>query len=123
MKRASTPQAQRQGRQARVRARVTGTAARPRLNVFRSATAMFVQLIDDVSSVTLASVHSKTMTTKPEIGERSGKIAVAYAMGQEIAAKAKELGVTAVVFDRAGYRYHGRVQAVADGARAGGLNF
>ena len=123
MKRARTPQEQRQGRQARVRARVTGTAARPRLNVFRSATAMFVQLIDDERSVTLASVHSKSMTTKPEGGERSAKIAVAYAMGQELAAKAKELGVSAVVFDRAGYRYHGRVQAVADGARAGGLNF
>lgn len=122
MKRARTPQAERQARQARVRARVTGTAARPRLNVFRSTTAMFVQLIDDERSVTLASVHSKSMTTKPD-SERSGKIAVAYAMGQEIAAKAKELGVSAVVFDRAGYRYHGRVQAVADGARAGGLNF
>lgn len=123
MKRARTPQAKRQGRQARVRARVTGTAARPRLNVFRSAAAMFVQLIDDERSVTLASVHSKTMTTKPEVGERKGKTAVAFALGQEIAGKAKELGITAVVFDRAGYRYHGRVQAVADGARAGGLNF
>lgn len=121
MKRARTPQAKRQSRQARVRARVTGTAERPRLNVFRSNTYMFVQLIDDAKGVTLASVHSKNV--KAEAGELAGKIAIAFTLGKQIAETAKGLGIVNVVFDRAGFRYHGRVKAVADGARAGGLNF
>lgn len=122
MKRARTPQARRQSRQARVRARVTGTAERPRLNVFRSNAEMFVQIIDDARGVTLASAHSKNVT-KPEAGELKGKTAVAFVLGQQVAEAAKGLGITSVVFDRAGFRYHGRVKAVADGARAAGLNF
>lgn len=124
MKRARTPQARRQSRQARVRARVTGTAERPRLNVFRSNAEMFVQIIDDARGVTLASAHSKNVT-KPEAGPEGlkGKTAIAFVLGQQVAEVAKGLGITTVVFDRAGFRYHGRVKAVADGARAAGLNF
>lgn len=122
MKRARTPQARRESRQARVRARVSGTAERPRLNVFRSNAEMFVQLIDDVRGVTLASAHSKKIS-KPEAGDLKGKTAVAYALGKQIGETAKGLGVTTVVFDRAGFRYQGRVKAVAEGARAAGLNF
>lgn len=121
MKRARTPQAQRQTRQARVRARIVGSAERPRLNVFRSNSAMFVQLIDDARGVTLASAHSKTI--KLEASEKAGKTSVAFALGKQIAETAKGLGISAVVFDRAGFRYHGRVKAVAEGARDGGLQF
>lgn len=122
MKRARTTQAKRSSRQARVRARITGTAARPRLTVFRSNTALFVQLIDDAKGVTLASAHSKKVGTV-EANDLKGKSAVAFAVGKELAEKAKAMGITQVVFDRAGFRYHGRVKAVADGARAGGLEF
>ncbi len=121
MKRARTPQAKRQSRQARVRARITGTTERPRLNVFRSNAYMFVQIVDDLKGTTLASVHSKNVKAEP--GELTGKVAIAFTLGKQIAETAKGLGITTVVFDRAGFRYHGRVKAVADGARAGGLNF
>ena len=121
MKRARTKQAQRSSRQARVRARIVGTSARPRLTVFRSNTGLFVQLIDDSSGVTLASAHSKGVKASAE--GLAGKTAVAFTVGKELAEKAKAAGVTEVVFDRAGFRYHGRVKAVADGARAGGLVF
>lgn len=125
MKRARTKQAQRSSRQARVRARIVGTAARPRLTVFRSNTSLFIQLIDDARGVTLASAHSKTLgKVKPvDTGELVGKTAIAFVLGKELAEKAKAQGVTEVVFDRAGFRYHGRVKAAADGARAGGLVF
>lgn len=125
MKRARTSQAKRSSRQARVRARVVGTASRPRLTVFRSNTALFVQLIDDAKGVTLASAHSKKVgKVDPAVaGDLKGKAAVAFAVGKELAEKAKTLGFTEVVFDRAGFRYHGCVKAVADGARAGGLVF
>lgn len=122
MKQASTPQAKRQHRQARTRAKVIGTTLKPRLNVFRSNSAMFVQLIDDSKGLTLVSVHSKSVG-KVTDSERAGKTAVAYKLGSMIAEKAKTVGVNAVVFDRGGYRYHGRVKAVAEGARAGGLTF
>ncbi len=107
-------------RRARVRARVSGTAARPRLSVFRSLRGMFVQLIDDVSGKTLASVNSKKIG-KGDAGERTGKTAEAYLMGKALASLALEKKIASAVFDRAGYSYHGRVAAVADGARDGGL--
>ena len=121
MKRSRTKQAQRSSRQARIRARIVGTNERPRLTVFRSNTGLFIQLIDDARGVTLVSVHSKGVKANAE--GLAGKIAVAFTVGKELAEKAKAQGVTEVVFDRAGFRYHGRVKAVADGARAGGLVF
>lgn len=111
-------------RRARVRAKVSGTAQRPRLNVFRSLRGMSAQLIDDAAGVVLAQVNSKKdVDAKADVGERTGKIGVAYALGLALAKKATEKKITAVVFDRAGYLYHGRVQAFAEGARKGGLEF
>lgn len=116
----------RERRRKGIRARITGTAERPRLVVSRSLQSMFVQLIDDAAGKTLVSVHSKTagaVAATGEAGERTGKVATSYLLGKLIAAKAAEQKITTIVFDRAGYRYHGRVKAVAEGAREGGLVF
>ncbi len=102
-------------RHLRVRKRVNGTPERLRLVVFRSLKHIYAQLVDDVGQRTLASVSDKDLTGK--------KAARATAVGKRIAEKAKSAGVSKVVFDRAGYRYHGRVKALADGAREGGLEF
>lgn len=118
-----TKQDKRNRRRNRVRKVVIGSMIRPRLNVFRSLRGMFAQIIDDNTSKTLVSVHSKSDAAAGDAGERSGKVAVSYKLGLRLAEKAKEKGITAVVFDRAGYRFHGRVKAVADGARDGGLQF
>lgn len=103
-------------RHGRVRAKVTGTEARPRLSVFRSNKGMFLQLIDDENRQTLASAMIKEVTAK-------NKVAAGQELGKLLADKAKAKKITKVVFDRAHYKYHGRVKAVADGARAGGLEF
>ena len=107
-------------RHLRVRKKVTGTAERPRLAVFRSLKHIYAQLVDDDRGVTLMGVAdgSEGITV-----DGKGKVARGKAVGKLLAEKAKAAGVTRVVFDRAGYRYHGRVQAVADGAREGGLEF
>ncbi len=119
-----TVEMKRDRRRARIRSRISGTATRPRLSVHRSLTGVYAQLIDDVNSRTLASIHSKVVDVKKlETGERSGKIAIAYAVGKLLAQKAKELKIETVVFDRGGFAYHGRVQAIADGARDEGLKF
>jgi len=110
----------RRRRHLRVRQRVTGTAARPRLVVFRSLKHIYAQLVDDDRGVTLAGASD---ASEGLAVEGTGKVARSKAVGKLIAGKAKEAGITRVVFDRAGYRYHGRVQAVADGAREGGLEF
>lgn len=124
MKRKSTPQLKRRVRQERVRASVTGTIERPRLNVYRSLASMYVQLIDDVSGKTLAGVNGKKVNVDNyQVGERKGKTALAYALGMALAEEAKAKNITSVVFDRAGYKYHGRVRAIAEGARDGGLVF
>ena len=102
-------------RHLRVRKSVAGTAERPRLVVYRSLKHIYAQLIDDELGRTLTSVGDGDLTGKKS--ERSLEV------GKRLAAKAKELGFTRVVFDRAGYKYHGRVKAVADGAREGGLEF
>lgn len=102
-------------RHMRVRQRVAGTTERPRLVVFRSLKHIYAQLVDDTTSRTLATVSDQKLTGKKS--ERSTEV------GKLIAQKAKDAGLTKVVFDRAGYRYHGRVKAVADGAREGGLEF
>src|SRR4051795_2687834 len=105
-------------RRRRVRAKVRGTAQRPRLSVFRSNKGMFVQLIDDTNGRTLAAVNWT------EADFRSlGTMEQAKAIGEAIAKRAKEAGVESCVFDRGGYQYHGRVAALAEGAREGGLAF
>lgn len=114
----------RQHRHRRVRSKVVGTAARPRLAVFRSAKHITAQVIDDMVGKTLVSVTDTQLPAAAKATKtQTQKVAVAEAVGQLIAAKAKAKKITSVVFDAAGYRYHGRVKALADGARAGGLNF
>jgi large subunit ribosomal protein L18 len=107
-------------RHLRVRQKVSGTAERPRLVVFWSLKHTYAQLVNDDLGVTLLGVSD---TSEGVAVEGAGKVARAKAVGQLLASKAKAAGITSVVFDRAGYRYHGRVQAVADGARASGLEF
>jgi len=113
----------RERRRLRVRTRVSGTAEKPRLNLHRSIRGAYAQLIDDDKSKTLLGLHSKKIDKKCEAGERKGKVASAYRLGKILAEKAKAVGIGQVVFDRAGYRYHGRLKALADGARDGGLKF
>src|SRR3954468_18189098 len=110
--------AKRLKRRRRVRAKVCGTAERPRLSVFRSNKGLFVQLIDDVGGRTVAAVN----WTEPEFRSLPS-MEQAKAVGQAIATRAKEAGVETCVFDRGGYQYHGRVAALAEGAREGGLAF
>jgi len=110
-------------RRARIRARVIGTGTCPRLAVFRSLRGMNVQLINDEEQKTLASVNSKKDAATIAKSEYTGNVAVAFTLGKAIAEKAKAGGITSVVFDRGGYAYHGRIKAVADGARDGGLVF
>ncbi len=104
----------------RIRKKIAGTAAKPRLSVFRSNSDIYVQLIDDEAQVTLASASSKD---KEILAQKVNKTEKGKLVGTVIARKAAELGLKDVVFDRSGYLYHGRVKAVADGAREGGLQF
>jgi len=106
-------------RQRRVRSKISGTPERPRLNVFRSAKHIYAQIIDDVNGVTLAAAST---LEKDFEGNGSNKEA-ARKVGQMIAKNAAAKGVSEVVFDRAGYLYHGRIQELAEGAREGGLKF
>lgn len=107
----------RRKRHARVRNRISGTAERPRLNVFRSNTHIYAQVIDDVAGVTLASASSNSASITGTKVEQSA------AVGKLVAERAKEKGITSVVFDRGGYLYHGRVKALAEAARENGLEF
>ncbi|MCB9798334.1 50S ribosomal protein L18 [Candidatus Nomurabacteria bacterium] len=118
-----TKQQQRVRRHIRVRGKVSGTATRPRLAVFRSLTSLQAQLIDDTSSKTLVGVHTKKDAGSGDAGERTGKAAQSYLLGLEMAKQAKAAGISQVIFDRGGYQYHGRVKAFAEGARDGGLEF
>lgn len=104
----------------RIRKKVSGTGQKPRLAVFRSNTEIYVQLIDDVTGTTLAAASSKD---KEIAAQKVTKVEKSKLVGQTIARKATELGLTTVVFDRGGNLYHGRVKSVADGAREGGLQF
>lgn len=113
----------RKRRHVRVRAKVHGTAARPRLNVFRSSAHMYCQVIDDVRGHTLAAASDLDDAVIEKAGEGAPKAARAKAVGEVIAERAKAAGIDAVVFDRGGFLYHGRIKAVADGAREGGLKF
>ena len=111
--------AQRLKRHTRVRAKISGTPEMPRLNVFRSEANIYAQVIDDVNGVTLASASSLDKA----IEGYGGNIAAATAVGKLVAERAKAKGIETVVFDRGGYLYHGRVKALAEGAREGGLKF
>jgi large subunit ribosomal protein L18 len=111
-----TREQQRHRRHLRVRKKVHGTSERPRLVIFRSLKHISAQIVDDVAGRTLLTVSSSNIET----GKKTEK---SLQVGQLIAARAKDAGITKVVFDRAGYKYHGRVKAVADGARKGGLEF
>ena len=111
--------AQRLKRHNRVRAKISGTPEMPRLNVFRSEANIYAQVIDDVNGVTLASASSLDKA----IEGYGGNIAAATAVGKLVAERAKAKGIETVVFDRGGYLYHGRVKALAEGAREGGLKF
>ncbi len=116
MKSSSLKKAQRTRRHARIRAKVFGTESKPRLSVFKSNTSISAQLIDDVSGKTLAAVHSREVKGKT-IMEKSGLV------GEALAQKAKAKKISAVVFDRGGFIYTGNVEALAEGARKGGLKF
>ena len=116
----SNKRAARHRRHARVRQRVRGTVERPRLAVYRSNAGIYAQLIDDRAGHTMAAASSLEKDLSPD-GE--GKIGVSKAVGKRLAERARDLGVEAVVFDRGGNRYHGRVAALAEGAREGGLEF
>ena len=105
------------------RAKLNGTAERPRLSVFRSDKHIYVQLIDDYAGKTLAAVASTSAEARGAELKNGGNIAAAKAMGKAIADKAKAVGITKVAFDRGGRKYHGRIKALADAARAGGLQF
>ena len=109
----------RQRRHRRVRGKISGTAACPRLNVFRSSKNIYAQIIDDVKGVTLAAAS----TLDKSFTGNGGNKEAARAVGKMIAERAAEKGITEVVFDRGGYIFHGRVKELAEGAREGGLNF
>ena len=111
--------AQRLKRHARVRAKVSGTAERPRLAVYRSNAHIYAQIIDDVNGVTLVSAN----TLEKEFEGATGNCEAAKKVGTVLAERAKAKGINEVVFDRGGYVYHGRVAALAEGARVGGLQF
>ena len=110
----------RKRRHKRVRASVNGTAARPRLNVYKSLTHIYAQVIDDTTGATLCSASTIAKGVKVE---KLSKTDAAKAIGKEVAVRAKKAGIKTVVFDRGGYLYTGRVKALADGAREGGLEF
>jgi len=108
-------------RKKRVHKRLFGTPARPRLAVFRSNANIFAQIIDDVTHRTITGCSSITPAIKEKISSAKGKIAKAKIVGEHVAELAKSKGITQVMFDRNGQKYHGRVKALAEGARAGGL--
>jgi large subunit ribosomal protein L18 len=118
--RLKTREDRRRRRQLRVRKKVRGTAERPRLVVFRSSKHMYAHLVDDERGVTLVGGSDRS---EGIAAGGKGKTGKSYNLGQLVAERAKGKGITKVVFDRAGYRFHGRVKAVADGARKGGLEF
>ena len=110
-------------RHLRVRKRVVGTSSRPRLSVYRSNAHIYGQIIDDTRGHTLVAVSTLDPELRAKLGDKDGNAEAARLVGEKLAAKAKERGITRVVFDRGGNLYHGRVAALAEGARAGGLEF
>lgn len=122
MKKTRIPRAARVRRHSRVRERLSGTAERPRLAVYRSLNHIYVQVIDDAAGHTLLAASDTEADVKKGVKGKN-KSQVAELVGEAVARKAKEQGIKAVVFDRGGNRYHGRVKALADAARKGGLKF
>ena len=130
-KRINIKQEKRMIRHRRIKKRVIGTKGRPRLSVFRSNRYLYAQLIDDKKGITLVSFHEKKLSQEKKSKskkeklpkELSGKIKTAYLIGLKLAQIAQKAGISQVVFDRGGYKYHGRIKALAEGARAGGLKF
>jgi large subunit ribosomal protein L18 len=104
----------------RIRKKISGSAQKPRLSVFRSNRDIYVQLIDDENGITLASASSRQADIA---AQKVNKVEISKMVGSAIAKKSEELGIKDVVFDRSGYIYHGRIKAVAEGAREGGLQF
>ncbi len=107
----------------KIRKYISGTPEKPRLSVFRSLNNVYAQIIDDTTGTTLTSASSLSKELAEDIKKAKGKIAKSKVVGSLVAKKALEKNITTVVFDRNGYRYHGRIQAIADGAREGGLKF
>lgn len=101
----------------RIRSKIVGTANKPRMNVFRSLSGIYVQFIDDSSGKTLAAASSRNIKSKGK------KVSIAAEVGKLAAEKAKSVGISEVVFDRGGYKYHGRIKSLADAAREAGLKF
>ncbi len=112
-----------QRRKARIRKTVYGTAGKPRLTVFRSLKHIYAQVIDDTKGHTLLSMSTKNAPVAEAVGAKSGNKAAAVQVGKALAKVALEKGIAAVVFDRNGYRFHGRIKALADAAREAGLKF
>ena len=117
------PLSARKRRHVRVRAKVSGTRQRPRLNIFRSSAHIYAQVIDDTVGRTLVAACDLESAVRERAGDGATKTARAKVVGEVVAERAKEAGIGAVVFDRGGFLYHGRVRAVADGARGAGLEF
>jgi len=114
----------RKRRHSRVRKHVTGTAERPRLNVFRSTNHIYAQVIDDFQGVTLVSASSLELNkTSPKLVKDKNRVEQATLVGKAVAERALDAGITRVVFDRGGYKYHGRIKALAEGSREAGLKF
>jgi large subunit ribosomal protein L18 len=118
----TTAREQRARRHRRIRGRISGTIERPRLNVFRSSAHIYAQVIDDTHGHTLAAASTVDGNVRPKLAENT-KIEEAKLVGRLIAERALAAGITQVVFDRGGYKYHGRIQALADAAREAGLQF
>lgn len=118
----TTGREQRARRHRRIRGRVSGTMGRPRLNVFRSSTHIYAQVIDDTQGHTLVAASTVDGGLRPQLSENT-KIDEARLVGRLVAERALAAGITQVVFDRGGYKYHGRVRALADAAREAGLQF
>jgi len=116
-------QAVRKRKHLSIRNKISGTAERPRLSVYKSNNNIFVQLIDDINGVTLASASSIDKTLKGELANKGQNIEGAKVIGKVIAERANQKGIKDVVFDRSGYKYTGRIAALADAAREAGLNF
>ncbi|WP_195576697.1 50S ribosomal protein L18 [Paenibacillus sp. 1001270B_150601_E10] len=110
-------------RHLRVRKKIEGTTARPRLNVFRSSKHIYAQVIDDANGVTLAAASTMDKELREQVGSNGGNTEAARKVGELVAKRAKDAGISVVVFDRGGYLYHGRIQALAEAAREAGLEF
>ena len=107
----------------RIRKKITGTAERPRIAVFKSLKQVYAQIIDDANGVTVMSASTLSKDIEVAVKDAKSKTEKSKIVGKHLAEKAVEKGISEVVFDRSGYRYHGRVQALAEGAREGGLKF